>query len=631
MKQSDLGIGSPPQASHTPRLWYSPHRAIVTLGALLIAVSVAGGMLGVVNSSKAENAIALMNEHYLVLQAPVRQLQSADADFQMIAAPVLAGSVANSTLIASAVADSNASNKAYLTVSHLLSLPGNGTLAPHLAAQMAAYDAARSRLGAYLAGEKVSAHTAHIGAVEQATNAKLDAALTALQATITNQVAHAASEARAASDAARVDLLWCLVVGGTFAILVTAIFARKALYVERELARKDALQLTLTDRNEFESRLQRALEMAKHEEPVFDLVTEALHEAAPDLPAELLLADSSRAHFRQVLVSAAAGHGLGCGVVSPNDCPAASRGQTLSFPSSTALDACPHLRGRGCSALCVPVSISGNSVGVFHVRSTDGVAPSDAVRRDIEVVARRASERLAMLRAFELSNTQANTDSLTGLLTRRSLESSVRELKDGDAIYAVAYGDLDHFKQLNDVFGHDAGDRALRSFSQVLRDSLRPADIPCRYGGEEFVIVLPRCGVPEAVLVLERVMRRTADRLAAGNHPNFTVSFGVASSDQAPDFHSVVTLADEALLQAKSGGRNQIVVADSLGSIDPTEFRRVVKPESGEPLSTSLIDDLAGDISALSPSSSPSHKSVIVANAVAGDNGNNNVTLETGR
>jgi diguanylate cyclase (GGDEF)-like protein len=232
----------------------------------------------------------------------------------------------------------------------------------------------------------------------------------------------------------------------------------------------------------------------------------------------------------------------------------------MVFPSSTAIDACPHLRGRGCSAVCVPVSISGNSVGVFHVVADEGSPPSDAVRGDVEVVARRASERLAMLRAFELSQTQANSDSLTGLMTRRSLESGVRQLYESGSPYALAYGDLDHFKQLNDVFGHDAGDRALRTFSQVLRDSLRPADLPCRYGGEEFVIVLPSCPVAEAVQVLERVRQSIANRLATAHLPTFTVSFGLVSSEQADDFQQLVTLADEALLRAKAGGRNQIVV-----------------------------------------------------------------------
>src|ERR1019366_6792422 len=166
----------------------------------------------------------------------------------------------------------------------------------------------------------------------------------------------------------------------------------------------------------------------------------------------------------------------------------------------------------------------------------DGSPPLDAVRGDVEVVARRASERLAMLRAFELSQTQANSDSLTGLMTRRSLETSVRKLQDTGTPYSVAYGDLDHFKDLNDMFGHDAGDRALRMFSQILRDSLRPADIPCRYGGGEVVIVLPECPIDEAIPVLERVRGRGADRLTIAHLPNFTVSFGVASSDQAGKF-----------------------------------------------------------------------------------------------
>ena len=118
-------------------------------------------------------------------------------------------------------------------------------------------------------------------------------------------------------------------------------------------------------------------------------------------------------------------------------------------------------------------------------------------------------------------------------MTRRSLENGVRALQEDGVQFTVAYGDLDHFKQLNDVFGHDAGDRALRTFSQVLRDSLQPADLPCRYGGEEFVIVLPSCPAFEAVEVLERVRKSIVNRLASAQLPTFTVSFGVASSGQA--------------------------------------------------------------------------------------------------
>jgi len=202
---------------------------------------------------------------------------------------------------------------------------------------------------------------------------------------------------------------------------------------------------------------------------------------------------------------------------------------------------------------------------VVHVTAVDGSPPSHEIRSDVEVVVRRASERLAMLRAFQVSETEANSDSLTGLLTRRSLQSQTRELRESGLSFAVAYGDLDHFKQLNDVYGHDAGDRALRTFSQVLRDALRPSDIACRYGGEEFVIVLPACGTEEAVAVLGRVRERLSRRLQSGLVPPFTVSFGVASSEQAADLESTVTLADEALLEAKAAGRDRIVVAQPGG------------------------------------------------------------------
>ena len=157
----------------------------------------------------------------------------------------------------------------------------------------------------------------------------------------------------------------------------------------------------------------------------------------------------------------------------------------------------------------------------------------------------------------------------------------------------MAYGDLDHFKDLNDVFGHAAGDRALRTFSQVLRDSLRPADIPGRYGGEEFVIVLPECPVEEARQVLERVRDRMGERIVIAQLPRFTVSFGLASSDQAADFDQVVALADTALLSAKAGGRDQILVATAPGGPVGTAvggpFDPTVTPV-GDPIGVALME-----------------------------------------
>jgi diguanylate cyclase (GGDEF)-like protein len=536
---------------------------------LLTTVAVAGGTLGVVNAAHAERLTARLTSQYLVLQPPVRQIRASVSAFQVLAAEAFNSPTPAAGLVTEAVADSSSTDKAYLTLQHLLALPGNGNLAPRLTARMAAYVAARSTLGAFLAGEPRTAVSAQLARDEDTADMKLDATLAALQATVANRLTQTANQAEAAANRARVDLLWSIVVGLIFAGTVTVILARHALRVEDEMSRREELQSELGQRTEFEARLQRALEMSRSEQPVFELVTEALQEAAPNMRAELLLADSSRAHFRQVLVSSDREGDSGCSVMSPTDCPAASRGQTMVFPSSMAIDACPNLRGRGCSATCVPVSISGDSVGVFHVTATDSFPPSESTRSNLEVVARRASERLAMLRAFEVSQTQANSDSLTGLVTRRRVESEVRKLYETGTPYSVAYGDLDHFKDLNDLFGHDAGDRALRTFSQILRDSLRPADIPCRYGGEEFVIVLPECPIDEAIQVLERVRGRVKDRLMIAQLPDFTVSFGIASSDQAGDFQQVVLLADEALLAAKTGGRDQIVVATRTDQLLP--------------------------------------------------------------
>jgi diguanylate cyclase (GGDEF)-like protein len=281
------------------------------------------------------------------------------------------------------------------------------------------------------------------------------------------------------------------------------------------------------------------------------------------LKTEMLIADSSRAHFQRALTN---GQDFeGCGVVSPLDCPAATVGHALVFPSSGALNACPYLKDRpsgACSAACLPVSIAGRTVGVTHAIGPDGTPPAETDIETLTFTSRRGSERVAMIRAFATSQTQAQTDPLTGLLNRRSLENAVRDLRNEKVPYALAYGDLDHFKVLNDTHGHEAGDQALRLFARVLNDSLRPNDICARYGGEEFVIVLPDCATDVATIVLERVRESLALALSAGRVPPFTVTFGVASSTYAASFDEIVAIADRALLDAKSAGRNRVAIAE---------------------------------------------------------------------
>jgi diguanylate cyclase (GGDEF)-like protein len=343
-------------------------------------------------------------------------------------------------------------------------------------------------------------------------------------------------------------------------------FGLTARAARRRQDHADLLDLALkedAERNELETRLQRSLEMARDENAALVLVGRALRDTAPGHPAELLVADSSRAHFRQATTTDEDG-GPGCPVMTPGDCPAATWGQTQIWPSSTALDACPYLRDRPtgpCSAVCVPLSISGNTIGVVHATAPDGQPPSETTIARMELIARKAGERVGMLRAFARSETQAHTDPLTGLLNRRSLEDKVRSLVEGGHSYAIAYGDLDHFKQLNDVHGHDAGDQALRLFARVMRDAVRPEDLTARWGGEEFVVVLPDCAIGDAFAVINR-LRERLERVQAGSHlPRFTASFGVTVSRPEDTFSVSLELADSALLKAKSAGRNRVVIA----------------------------------------------------------------------
>ena len=328
--------------------------------------------------------------------------------------------------------------------------------------------------------------------------------------------------------------------------------------------RRRAAQATSAD---VEARVRRAYEMADGEADALAVTGRALTEVLPGHRSRLLLADSSHAHLTSMLDTAP--DLPSCSPDTPDHCPAAARGQLCAFPDSSTLDACPRLpAGRGpVAASCAPISVAGRSVGVLQLTTTPTAARparSEDTAATQQLIALRLGDRLSILRAFARSERQASTDPLTGLLNRRSLEDRVRATVADPAGYAVAYLDIDRFKQLNDTHGHAAGDRALRAFATTLRRRLRPRDLIGRWGGEEFLAVLPDCDRDQARTAMERLRADLLDTLAAGDTPGFTISCGIATSADAPTFADVVHRADQALLAAKAAGRDSVIDCTAL-------------------------------------------------------------------
>jgi len=375
-----------------------------------------------------------------------------------------------------------------------------------------------------------------------------------------------------------VILAFGLSIGTVFSVAAYRASKKQFLLDERRDKARDAAKLAA----DFETELGHALEMAQTETAAVDTLRLVLEKEIASQPVELLLADSSQAHLSQLLTTDAVSHGPGCPVQTPDDCPAIRRGATLDFEDSESYSACPNLRGRGgepCSAVCVPVTIAGRTVGVLHTTGVAGQAPDEDTVYKLGEIAERSGDRIGVIRAFAKSQSQAATDPLTGLANRRSFENGVSELLRENRPLAIAYGDLDHFKDLNDTFGHDAGDRALRLFSRVVRDSLRDQDMAARWGGEEFVIMFDHADADTAAAALERLRQNLSIAISGGTTPPFTVSFGVADTTLDSNLLGLVNLADDALLDAKRSGRNRVIIS---GRDAPTDS--VDSPETAEPL-----------------------------------------------
>jgi diguanylate cyclase (GGDEF)-like protein len=212
-------------------------------------------------------------------------------------------------------------------------------------------------------------------------------------------------------------------------------------------------------------------------------------------------------------------------------------------------------------AVDLPEAAAGGEVGYLTDVFNHMVSRLREGRRELDLIhetLRKKNEELEML---------STTDSLTGLDNHRSLMQRLDEeearCKRERRSFSVLVGDVDHFKQYNDAFGHPAGDEVLKAISDIMREAARPIDCVARYGGEEFVVLMPDTGPADALELAEHIRARVAAKKFTGR--KMTLSIGVAAfPEDADNAEALISIADEALYQAKREGRDRAIRARKL-------------------------------------------------------------------
>jgi len=218
--------------------------------------------------------------------------------------------------------------------------------------------------------------------------------------------------------------------------------------------------------------------------------------------------------------------------------------------------------------VCLPLTSRARRLGVLYVYRTDRDTFTPAEIELLTTFASLTAGAIENAQLYERTQQQARTDTLIGMDNRREFQRQLNEeieraRRHGRRLSLLMF-DLDHFKQINDRYGHPAGDEVLRAFAALIRNELRPTDRAARYGGEEFTVILPETSADAARIMAERVCRTVANRpirLPDGREIRLTVSAGGSCyPDDTGSPAELVARADQALYAAKEAGRNRTVL-----------------------------------------------------------------------
>ncbi len=344
--------------------------------------------------------------------------------------------------------------------------------------------------------------------------------------------------------------------------------ARALAVFKRSLIENDRLSAATRTLSE----LSEWLQSAKSESELYGMISSVLGRLMPECKGSLYI----YANSRDVLEIATEWNGQSqTRSLHPEDCWSLRRGHAYVHGTSEIEFHCDHVHcGVNENYCCIPIVAHGDTVGLLHLEYT-----ADSSETAEEAKARFADRaRLGLACAEHLSIAIANMklreglrdqsvrDILTGLNNRRYLlEAARRELLRAERHkqpVSVVTIDVDHFKTFNDNHGHDAGDTVLRHVGETLRALFVDDAVPCRFGGEEFVVLLPNTGLEHAAVRAEELRAKIeglAIRYGDGQLPPVTISAGVASwPDAGANLMELLRVADDALYRAKQNGRNRV-------------------------------------------------------------------------
>jgi diguanylate cyclase (GGDEF)-like protein len=235
-------------------------------------------------------------------------------------------------------------------------------------------------------------------------------------------------------------------------------------------------------------------------------------------------------------------------------------------------DLCNKVKDPDTNYLCIPYTIS-NEIDIVITVVTNCNDEYDDVRQNIPLIQDyidAAKPEIVSKKLTQILERSARTDALTGLYNRKYLEESieriVKEEKRLNITYGILMADIDHFKMINDTYGHDVGDEALRVISSTMQECIRESDLVVRYGGEEFIVLLYNCDSDYLYEVAEKIrisFSKKKIKASAGETFSKTISIGGALfPEHSESFWKVIKYADNALYYAKDHGRNQVKIID---------------------------------------------------------------------